>query len=68
MGIGLLIPWNAFITAADFFASKFPVRPPWLAQVTVAPVTADPVHSCNNSAYEFWTPLLGRCVPRTEIR
>ena len=26
MGIGLLIPWNAFITAADFFAAKYPGR------------------------------------------
>lgn len=26
LGSGLLFPWNAFITAADYFESEFPVR------------------------------------------
>lgn len=25
LGSGLLFPWNAFITAADYFESEFPV-------------------------------------------
>ena len=26
LGAGLLFPWNAFITAADYFEQEFPVR------------------------------------------
>lgn len=26
LGTGLLFPWNAFITAADFYAERYPVR------------------------------------------
>ena len=26
LGIGSVFPWNAFITAADYFEAKYPVR------------------------------------------
>jgi len=26
LGVGILMPWNAFITAADYYQSVFPVR------------------------------------------
>lgn len=46
LGSGLLFPWNAFITAADYFESEFPVRLGCMLQAGASPVLCTvPGHS-----------------------